>query len=124
MPSARSALPAWRKLTEHHAANSRLHLRELLAHDAGRFGKFSLALDGMLVDWSKQRVTADTMRLLADLARECELEAWRVRLLAGEPVNVTENRPALHPALRGDTRARVDGEDVSGEVAAQLAAMR
>ncbi len=124
MPSARSALPAWRKLTEHHGAHSRLHLRELFAQDPGRFEKFSLALEGLLVDYSKQRVTGETMRLLADLARECGLEEWRARMLAGEPVNTTEGRAALHVALRGATPARVEGKDISREVAAQLAAMR
>ncbi len=124
MPSARSALPAWRKLTEHHGATSRQHLRELFAQDPGRFGKFSLALGGLLVDYSKQRVTGETMRLLADLARECGVEAWRARMLAGEPVNVTEGRAALHVALRAATPVRVDGKDVTREVAAQLAAMR
>ena len=124
MPSARTALPAWRKLTEHHAAISRQHLRDLFAQDPGRFAKFSLALEGMLVDFSKQRVTAETMRLLTDLARACELESRRARMLAGEPVNVTENRAALHAALRGPTQARVDGMDVSREVAAQLANLR
>jgi len=124
MPSARSALPAWRKLTEHHGAHSRLHLRELMAQDPARFDKFSLALEGLLVDYSKQRVTGETMRLLCELARECGLESWRARMLAGEPVNVTEGRAALHVALRGATSARVDGKDVSQEVGAQLAAMR
>jgi glucose-6-phosphate isomerase len=120
MPSARSALPAWRKLTEHRDAVSRVHLRELL-QDSGRFTKLSLTLEGLLVDFSKQRVTADTMRLLADLARECDVESWRARMLAGEPVNVTENRPALHVALRGDTAG---GSAATREVAAQLAKMR
>jgi glucose-6-phosphate isomerase len=124
MPSARSALPAWRKLTEHHGAHSRLHLRELLAQDPARFDKFSLALEGLLVDYSKQRVTGETMRLLCDLARECGLEAWRARMLAGEPINITEGRAALHVALRGATSARVGGKDVSQEVGAELAAMR
>jgi glucose-6-phosphate isomerase len=123
MPSHRSALPAWRKLTEHHGGHSRLHLRDLL-RDPARFGQFSLALEGTLVDFSKQRVNAETMRLLADLARECGLESWRARLLAGEPVNVTENRAALHVALRGDTSARPNGADVSREIAEQLAIMR
>ena len=122
MPSSRSALPAWRKLTEHREALSRTHLRELL-QDPSRFGKFSLTLEGMLVDFSKQRINAETMRLLADLARECQLEPWRDRMLAGEPVNATEGRAALHVALRGGT-ARVEGKDVSREVAAQLAEVR
>ena len=121
MPSPRSALPAWRKLTEH--AQSRPNLRELL-RDAGRFGKFSLELEGMLLDYSKQRVTAETMRLLLDLARECGVESWRARMLAGEPVNVTEGRPALHVALRANPAASVGGQDVSRDVAAQLASLR
>jgi glucose-6-phosphate isomerase len=124
MPSSRSALPAWRKLTEHHGATSRQHLRDLFAQDPGRFGKFSLALEGLLVDYSKQLVTGETMRLLADLARECGLEAWRARMLAGEPVNVTEGRAALHVALRAAAPMRAEGKDVSREVAAELARMR
>jgi glucose-6-phosphate isomerase len=124
MPSARTALPAWRKLTEHHGANSGLHLRELLAQDTGRFGKFSIPLEGMLVDYSKQLVTGETMRLLAELARECGLEAQRASMLAGEPVNTTEGRAALHVALRADTPVRVNGKDLAQEVAAELAQMR
>ena len=124
MPSARTALPAWQKLAEHQRARSGLHLRELLAHDPERFSKFSLALDGMLLDYSKQRVTEDTMRLLVELARECELEAWRARMLAGERINQTEDRAALHVALRSGAPLRVDGRDVTREVAAVLADMR
>ena len=122
MSSPRSAQPAWRKLAEHQGAVSRLHLRDLL-REPGRFEKFSLGLEGMLVDFSKQRVSAETMRLLADLARECRLEPWRDRMLAGEPVNATEGRAALHVALRGGA-ARVEGKDVAREVAAQLAEVR
>ncbi|HEX9687002.1 MAG TPA: glucose-6-phosphate isomerase [Burkholderiales bacterium] len=124
MPSARSALPAWQKLAEHHRAQSRLHLRELFARDPRRFGKFSLALDGMLLDYSKQRVTEETMRLLADLARACELEAWRARMLAGERINQTEDRAVLHVALRAGAAVRVEGRDVTRDVAAVLADMR
>jgi glucose-6-phosphate isomerase len=124
MPSARTALPAWRKLTEHYSANSGLHLRELLAQDTGRFSKFSIALEGTLVDYSKQLVTGDTMRLLVELARECGLEAQRASMLAGEPVNTTEGRAALHVALRADTPVRVNGKDLAQEIAAELAHMR
>jgi len=118
MPSTRSALPAWQKLTEHRRANSRLHLRELFAQDPARFRKFSLSVEGMLVDYSKQLVTAETMRLLAALARECEVEAWRARMLAGERINATEDRAALHVALRADAPMRSEGHDVTREVAA------
>jgi glucose-6-phosphate isomerase len=124
MQSARSALPAWQKLTEHNRAQSRLHLRELFAQDPGRFGTFSLTLDGMLLDYSKQRITEETMRLLAELARKCELEKWRARMLAGERINQTEDRAALHVALRAGAPVRFEGQDVTREVAAVLADMR
>jgi glucose-6-phosphate isomerase len=124
MPSARSALPVWQKLAEHQRAQSRLHLRELFERDPARFRKFSLALDGMLLDYSKQRITEETMRLLADLARACEVEAWRARMLAGERINETEDRAALHVALRGGATKRGEGQGVTREVAAVLAEMR
>ena len=124
MPSARSALPAWQKLSEHQRAQSRLHLRELFAQDPERFRKFCLSLDGLLLDYSKQRVTAETMRLLMELARECELESWRAQMLTGERVNASEGRAALHVALRADAPVRFEGQDLTREVAAVLADMR
>jgi glucose-6-phosphate isomerase len=124
MPSARSALPAWQKLSEHQRAQSRLHLRELFAQDPERFRKFCLSLDGLLLDYSKQRVTAETMRLLMGLARECELESWRAQMLTGERINASEGRAALHVALRADAPVRFEGQDVTREVAAVLADMR
>ncbi|HEX9672560.1 MAG TPA: glucose-6-phosphate isomerase [Burkholderiales bacterium] len=124
MPPARTALPAWQKLTEHQLAQSRLHLRERFARDPGRFRKFSLTLDGMLLDYSKQRIEEETMRLLTELARECELESWRTRMLTGGRVNATEDRAALHVALRAGTPVRFEGRDVTREVAAVLADMR
>ena len=124
MPSARTALPAWQKLTEHQRAQSGVHLRELFTRDPARFGKFSLSLEGMLLDYSKQRVTGETMRLLVALAHECGLEDWRARMLAGDRVNTTENRAALHVALRAAAPLRAEGQDVSQEVAAVLGDMR
>ncbi len=124
MPFARSALPAWQKLTEHQRAQSRLHLRERFDRDPGRFGKFSLTFDGMLLDYSKQRIEEETMRLLAELARECELESWRTRMLTGGRVNASEDRAALHVALRAVNPVRFEGRDVTREVAAVLADVR
>jgi glucose-6-phosphate isomerase len=123
MPSSRSALPAWQKLVEHQRAVSGLTLRNLFAQDPARFEKFSLEHGGMLLDCSKQLVTGETMRLLAALARECELESWVKRLFAGEHVNSTENRAALHVALRAGKPVRLDGADVTREVNTVLAAM-
>jgi glucose-6-phosphate isomerase len=124
MSPARTALPAWQKLTEHQRAQSGVHLRDLFAGDPGRFGKFSLKLEGMLLDYSKQRVTEETMRLLAALARECGLEDARDRMLAGDHVNASEDRAALHVALRAAAPLRVGGREVTREVAAVLADMR
>jgi glucose-6-phosphate isomerase len=123
MPSTRSALPAWQRLVEHRRAGSGRSLRDLFAEDAARFRRFSPAADGILLDYSKQLVTDETMRLLAALARECELETWIARLFAGERVNATENRAALHVALRSDRPVRLDGRDVTQDVGAALAAM-
>ena len=78
----------------------------------------------MLLDYSKQRITEETMQLLADLARACEVEAWRARMLAGERINETEDRAALHVALRGGATKRGKGRGVTQEVAAVLAEMR
>jgi len=122
MPT-RSALPSWQALVEHRRAASGLRLRDCFAGDPARFRKFSLSTDGILLDYSKQLVTEETMRLLAALARECELESWIGRLFAGERVNSTENRAALHIALRSDQPVRLDGRDVTKDVNGALAAM-
>ena len=122
--SARTALPAWQRLAEHRRATAGLHLRDLFAQDPGRFGKFSLAADGILLDYSRQLVTDETMRLLAALARECRLETEIRRLFSGERVNTTENRAALHTALRAAGPVMLDGKDVARDVADTLAAMR
>src|SRR5882672_3263554 len=123
MPSSRSALPAWQKLVEHQRAVAGLRLRDLFAQDPARFKTFSLSHDGILLDCSKQLVTAETMRLLAALARDCELESWIKRLFAGERVNSTENRAALHVALRAGKPTLLEGADVTREVKTVLAAM-
>ncbi len=119
MPSSRTQLPAWRALAEHRRALAGTHLRELFAGDPGRHERFSIGLGGLLFDYSKQRVTADTMRLLVQLARECELEAAIERLLSGERVNFTENRPALHTALRAGTAG---GRGLTADVLSQVRA--
>ena len=123
MPSTRSALPAWQKLAAHQHAAPRPHLRELFAQDPGRFRKFSLSSCGILLDWSKQLVTEETLRLLVALARECELESWVKRMFAGERINLTENRPALHVALRAPAPVVLDGCDVTADVRSVISAM-
>ena len=93
-------LPAWRALREHQARLAPMHMRALFAADADRFRRFSIAACDLFLDYSKNRIDADTLDLLVALAREVRLEEWRERLFSGEVVNVSEQRAALHVALR------------------------
>ncbi len=72
--------PAWKALVAHHAQFSKAHLRDLFASDPQRFARFSVVLEGLLVDFSKQRIDATTLRLLIDLAETAKLGEWRDRL--------------------------------------------
>ena len=119
-------LDAWKQLERHRDDMQDMHLRVLFADDPGRFARFSLALDDLLVDYSKQRVTAETMRLLLELAQATGVEALRDRMFAGDPINHTEGRAVLHVALRRQSPGpvMVDGRDVMPDVRAALAHLR
>jgi glucose-6-phosphate isomerase len=119
-------LPAWSALSRHHAEIASATLRQLFAADPQRFAKFSLRQDDLLLDFSKNRVTEKTMGLLFDLAREADLEGWRGKMFAGEPINSTENRAVLHVALRNRSGRpiKVDGADVTPQVDEVLAQMK
>ena len=112
MTSLRTQSAAWKALELHQRALSSLHLRNLFREDPARFERFSLEAAGLFLDYSKHRVTAETMKLLAVLARECGLESRIQQMLAGERVNYTEDRPALHVALRS-ADALPHGQDLS-----------
>jgi glucose-6-phosphate isomerase len=100
-------------------------MRERFASDPRRFEKFSLQLDDLLLDYSKNRIDDETMDLLLDLARQAEVERWRERMFEGEKINTTEDRAVLHVALRNrsDRPILVDGRDVMPEVNAELRKM-
>ena len=100
-------LPAWRDLGDHARAMAGRHMRELFAADPDRFQRFSLRLDDLLLDYSKNRITADTMDLLVALATQAGVEAAREAMFAGEKINLTEDRAVLHTALRDGSRAEV-----------------
>ncbi len=123
---ALTELPAWQALTRHHAVMQDRQMRDLFAADAERFQRFSLRLGDFLLDYSKNRVTAETMRLLVQLAHEAGVETWRERMFSGQRINNTENRAVLHVALRNraDRPILVDGQDVMPEVNRVLAQMR
>ncbi len=119
-------LPAWAALSAHFGKLRELHMRRLFAEDPQRFSRFSLRLGDFLLDFSKNRITARTLELLVDLARQSELERWRERMFAGERINGTEDRAVLHVALRNRSGRPigVDGRDVMPEVGRVLAQMR
>jgi glucose-6-phosphate isomerase len=115
---APTELAAWKKLETHAATAKSLNLRQAFAADPGRAGKFSLSFEDLLLDYSKNLVTEETMALLFALAREAGVEALRARMFAGEAINFTEGRAVLHVALRNrKARAfKVGGQDVMPEV--------
>jgi glucose-6-phosphate isomerase len=125
--NSRTRLAAWKALESHAAGLESRHLRDLF-HEAGeaRFEQLSVSALDFLYDFTRQRVTPETLRLLTALARDCHLEARIAALFAGEPVNHTEGRAAMHMALRNssDRAMFADGTDVMPEVRGQLAKMR
>ena len=120
-----TASPAWRALTAHRDAIAATHLRQLFATDPGRGERLTLTAAGVHLDYSKHRVTDETLRLLVELAGQSGLRARIDAMFAGEKINETERRAVLHVALRAPRGAeiRVDGEDVVPGVHAVLDAM-
>ncbi|MDR9435670.1 MAG: glucose-6-phosphate isomerase, partial [Thiohalophilus sp.] len=125
-PVSRTALPAWQALQRHAEAIESVHMRELFDSDPQRFARFSLTLDDLLLDYSKNRITDETREQLLALAGQCELPAWIERMFSGEAINHTEQRAVLHTALRDPESGplMVEGEDVLPQVQAVLAQMR
>jgi len=117
--------PAWKALQAHHAEIGGRHLRDLFAEDPGRGERLTVEAVGIYLDYSKNRINDDTIRLLADLARETDVAGRRDRMFRGEHINVSEDRAVLHVALRmpAGTSLVVDGVDVVSEVHAVLDAM-
>ena len=118
--------PAWRALNKHCLETADLHMRDLFRRDHERFENFSVRLGDMLFDYSKNRITRETMSLLLDLARQEGLEQKIQAMFAGEKINATEHRAVLHTALRNRSGrpVMVDGQDVMPKVLAVLEKMR
>src|SRR4051812_6461822 len=114
--------PAWQALAAHHAQVCDVHLRQLFADDPRRGERLAAEGAGLYFDYSKHRVTADTLRLLLQLAEECGLRERIDAMFRGEKINVSENRAVLHVALRAprDETIVVDGENVVPQVHAVL----
>jgi len=113
-----TGLPAWRALAEHYTRIKDLHMRELFAEEPERFDKFSIKFNDILLDYSKNRITEETLQLLLQLARESDLAGWIQRMFSGQHVNNTEDRAVLHTALRNrsNTPVMTDGKDVMPEI--------
>ncbi|RMH62447.1 MAG: glucose-6-phosphate isomerase [Zetaproteobacteria bacterium] len=117
---------AWQKLERHAARMRQVHMRDLFAEDEQRFARFSLRLDDILLDYSKNIITEETIRLLVRLAEQQDLRGWIERMFNGEKINNTEQRAVLHTALRNrsDRPVFVDGRDVMPDVRRVLSQMR
>ena len=116
---------AWRALLSHHAQIKDAHLRTLFADDPGRAARFCAEGAGLFLDYSKNRITPETMQLLLALAEERGVAARRDAMFAGEAINITERRAVLHVALRAPRGAHIDacGADVVPDVHEVLDAM-
>jgi glucose-6-phosphate isomerase len=123
--TALTASPAWQALAAHHAAIKDKHLRELFAEDAGRAERFSVESDGIFLDYSKNRITDETITLLVQLAAERGVAKRRDAMFAGEKINTTERRAVLHIALRAPRGSAImlDGADIVTDVHKVLDAM-
>jgi len=111
-------LPAWKALSEHWLSIRDVHMRDLFDADPLRFEKFSVKFNDILLDFSKNRITEETITLLTELARESGLEKWIDKMFSGELINHTEKRAALHTALRNrsDSPVMLQGHDVMPDI--------
>ncbi|WP_037585825.1 glucose-6-phosphate isomerase [Stenoxybacter acetivorans] len=114
----------WAQLHQHQRSTRFLHMRDLFAQDPQRFEKMSISFNGLLLDYSKNRITEDTLRLLIELACSADLSGWMHKMRSGEKINISENRAVLHTALRlpENTAAKVyvDGRNVVPEIHREL----
>ena len=108
---------SWQNLRRHYEETKNLHMRDLFAEDPRRFDKFSVRFNDLLVDYSKNRITAETLKGLMALAEECDLKEAIENMFSGAKINETENRAVLHIALRNraNNPIVVDGQDVMPE---------
>src|SRR5579859_5918744 len=120
-----TSTPEWKALAAHYDEISGRHLRELFAADAQRADRMTVGAADLTLDYSKHRITEESLRLLMALARAARVEERRDAMFRGEHINTTEDRAVLHVALRMPAGAQleVDGQDVTGAVQRVLAQM-
>lgn len=118
--------PAWKALEEHASEMQNTHLRDLFTENTAkrqtRFDTLSITHEHLLLDFSKQRITQTTLLLLKNLAKDCQLDEWKTRLFSGDTINTSENRPALHTALRLPEKSELllDEHNIADDVHANL----
>ena len=117
---------AWKALEAHYAIMKDVHMKDLFAQDPDRFNKFSMSFEDILMDYSKNRITDETMDLLYALAEQANVKGMAQRMYSGEKINTTEDRAVLHIALRNQSNSPilVDGKDVMPEVNETLARIK
>lgn len=113
-------LEAWKNLETHHADMAKKNIPELFQNETNRYDSFHKSLESLTLDYSKQRITQETIEKLCALARSCDLENWRDQMFDGAHVNTTENRAVLHTALRNkDLKTlEIEGKDIVPEIRA------
>ena len=118
--------PIWQALNQHKKDIEPISLREMFKSDPIRFNQFHIQFNDLLLDYSKHRITKETISLLVKLAKETEVESWRDRMFQGERINSTEHRAVLHTALRNQNETPImsEGEDVVPKVKNVLKKMR
>ncbi|HLV92080.1 MAG TPA: hypothetical protein VKX34_03070 [Aequorivita sp.] len=110
--------PSWKKLKAHFLTHSSVHMNELFEQDPERFEKFSIDFEDFFFDYSKNRITEKTIALLAELAKDCQLDKAITALFEGQKINETEDRAVLHTALRtfSEEEIIVDNENITPQV--------
>jgi glucose-6-phosphate isomerase len=121
-----AATSSWSSLREHFTKAGNVHMRDLFKNDPDRFSKFSINTGDLLFDYSKNRITQETIRLLIGLAKECRLKDAVSAMFSGTKINETENRAVLHTALRNfsGNAVQFEGKDIMPEVKAVLQKMK
>jgi glucose-6-phosphate isomerase len=121
-----TATDAWKKLEAHSVLMKALPMKRLFSEDPQRFSRFSIRFEDILVDYSKNRITAETLALLLELAESCGLKEAIAGMFNGDRINETENRAVLHTALRNraDTPVIADGKNVMPEIHSVLTQMK
>lgn len=125
-PKLRSEFDEWKVLESHRNSIQHLNIKDLFKRDAARYDNFHLRHEGLLLDYSKQRITSETLQHLMSLARACDLETWRDRMFNGDILNTTENRAVLHTALRDKNLTELisDGTDIVAPMRSEFDKMK